>query len=317
MYTEGSLEIGFRTLQVAKHEDTRPWLYRNSGCQFPTTEGNRLCLQWIAHSCLHRVQCIQTNTCSRTSTYHNSIVVIEFVLSLSKQIGHGEARCHIRQEPQGMRKHIEQSCIAERHRWAFVLSQLQVIDTCRKVRTTDKVEPLLNLVLIFESGLITLTLSCEKQVQVELVKLAKFGYLLYFIRHTIGEHHHSWQGEIRITATFPFCFGTLFIRVSPVENLFFDKLTIVDGSERCTRQEKIIPCRDRKPCFIDGIACLIFLIFFGIEVHRVFFIFLLEQLLRPFFPCTEMVFVEDDQIPIRGMYKFVLGLNTSAFVGTK
>ena len=44
-------------------------------------------------------QCIQTDTCTCTGTYHYLIVVIEFVLSLGKQIGHCETRCHIRQEP--------------------------------------------------------------------------------------------------------------------------------------------------------------------------------------------------------------------------
>ncbi len=32
---------------------------------------------------------------------------------------------------------------------------------------------------------------------------------------------------------------------------------------------------------------------------------------------AEMVLIKDNQIPIRGMYKFILSLDTSAFIGTK
>ena len=91
-----------------------------------------------------------------------------------------------------MRKHIEETCVTEWHRRPLVLTQLQVINACRQVRTTNKIQPLLNFILIFEPCILTLTLCSKEQIEVKLIELTLLCHLLYLIRHPIRKHYHTW-----------------------------------------------------------------------------------------------------------------------------
>ena len=197
------------------------------------------------------------------------------------------------------------------------MSQLEVIDACRQVATTDEVEPLLHLVLILEPCTVALALGSKEHIEVKLIELALLGHLLYLIGHAVGEHHHAWQREVRVTASFPFGLGTLLVRVGPVEYLLLDELTIVDGAERRSREEEIILRRDGQPSLVDGIARLVLLIFLGIEVHCILLVLLLEELLGTLLPCTKVILIEDYQVPSRGVDKLILCLDAATLVRTQ
>ena len=216
-----------------------------------------------------------------------------------------------------MRQHIEQSDIAEWHRRTLVLPELQVVDTCRKIRAAYHVEPLLHLIFILEASITTLALSRKKHVKVKLIKFALLCHLLYLVGHAIGQHHHARKRPIRIVATLPLCLGSLLIAISPVEYLVLYKLAIIDSSERCTRKEQIVACRNRQPCLIDGIVGLIFLILFSIKIDCILLVLLLKQLLGTLSPCSEMILIKYHQVPLRSVYKLILGLYTAIFACTE
>ena len=65
-----------------------------------------------------------------------------------------------------------------------------------------------------------------------------------------------------------------------------------------------------------SVARLFLLIFFKIEIV-VFFVELFKQAFGVFAPCTEMVLVEYDYIPICGVNKFVFRLYAARVVSTE
>ena len=66
-------------------------------------------------------------------------------------------------------------------------------------------------------------------------------------------------------------------------------------------------CRDRQPCFIVGITTIII----G-QILIVIVFIRLKEVFRIFFPCTEMILIENDEIPVGRMYPFILGLDTAS-----
>ena len=94
----------------------------------------------------------------------------------------------------------------------------------------DKVNPFLHIFLVGKSFVV----GTEKLVEVELAKLATFGYLTYLVGQLIGHHYHLWQRKIRIRAlaVVPIILGALLVRIGPVVYLFLYKLSAGDCTER-------------------------------------------------------------------------------------
>ena len=152
--------------------------------------------------------------------------------------------------------------------------------------------------------------SGEEHVQVKLVKLALFGNALDALRDLVCKHDHSRKSGVGIYAfTFPFGLGPLFIGIGPVIDLLLDKLTGIQRTERRAGEIEVIGRGDRQPRFIVGVTGIVFgkILFVGILV-------LLEQLLCAVLPCAEVVFIENDEIPVRGVDPFVIGLDAAGLL---
>ena len=104
----------------------------------------------------------------------------------------------------------------------------------------------------------------------------------------------------------PVFLGTLFIGIGPVVDLLLDELAGVEGTEGCAGQIQIMVGGDGQPCFIVGVGTAVLLHILGIVVVL---IILLKQLLGVLFPCTKVVFIENDQIPVDGMYPLIAALD--------
>ena len=168
-----------------------------------------------------------------------------------------------------MRQDVQQTCIRERHR-RLLSTEFQFVYTCLQIRTTDQIQPLLNVVLILEMSIFTRSFSQEENVQIELVKLSPLCNPLYRFRNLIGQHDHTRKRSIGIDIPSlcliirevrqmrPFFFATLLVRISPVINLFLNELTGVQRTERRARQIQVILRRNREPRFIIGIAGIVF-----------------------------------------------------------
>ena len=63
---------------------------------------------------------------------------------------------------------------------------------------------------------------------------------------------------------------------------------------------------DRQPCFIVGVGTAVLLHILGVVVVL---IVLFKQLLGVLFPCAKVVFIENDQIPVDGMYPLIAALD--------
>ena len=180
-----------------------------------------------------------------------------------------------------------------------------------------QVKPFLDIALIDEFRLITFAFRGEKDVQVKFVKLAFLSNATDFLRHFIGKHDHARQGGIGVIWPLPRGFLTLFIRVCPVKHLLFDKLAAVDGAERRTGQEQIMIGRDGQESFVVGVVGFFLLVLLNVEAVVVILILDVEEFLGIFAPRTEVVLVEDHQVPIRRVHPFVLCLDTARVVGAE
>ena len=152
--------------------------------------------------------------------------------------------------------------------------------------------------------------SGEEHVQVKLVKLALFGNALDTLRDFVCKHDHSRQSGVWIDAfAFPFGLGPLLIGIGPVINLLLNELTGIQRTERRAGEIEVIGRSDRQPRFIVGITGIVFgkVLFVGILI-------LLEQLFCAVLPCAEMVFIENDEIPVRGVDPFVIGLDAAGLL---
>ena len=157
------------------------------------------------------------------------------------------------------------------------------------------------------------TFSREEYIQIKFIKLTLFCDSLNTFRNLVCQHDHSRKRSIWIIITFPLFLRSLFIRVCPVINLFFDELTGIQCSERRTGQIQIIGRCDRQPCFIVSIAGIVLC---QILVVSVFIRF--KELLGTIFPRAKMVFVKYNQIPVCGMHPLVIRLDSAGlFIYTK
>ena len=71
--------------------------------------------------------------------------------------------------------------------------------------------------------------------------------------------------------------------------------------------------RDGQERFIDGVACFFALVLFKVEIVVLFFE-LFKKVFRVFAPCTEVVLVEYNDVPICGMDELVFRLDAARFI---
>ena len=170
-------------------------------------------------------------------------------------------------------------------------------------------------------SIFTRSFSQEENVQIELVKFSLLCNPLYRFRDLIGQHNHTRKRGIGIDISSlcliirevrqmrPFFFATLLVRIGPVINLFLNELTGVQSTERRARQIQVILRRNREPRFIIGIAGIVFRKVFFIRVFIRF-----EQLLRIVLPCTKMILIKNDEIPVGHMHPLIIRLNTACIL---
>ena len=130
--------------------------------------------------------------------------------------------------------------------------------------------------------------------------------MLDAFRNLVGHHDHPGQSSVGIVLSLPVFFGTLFIGIGPVVDLLLDELAGVEGTEGGAGQIQVVVGGDGQPCFIVGIGTAVLLHIFGIVVVL---IVLFKQLLGVLFPCAKVVFIENDQIPVDGMYPLIAALD--------
>ena len=216
-----------------------------------------------------------------------------------------------------MRQYIQQSCVGIRHRRTLVLSELQVVDTGGKICTSHQIKPLLDLVFIYKMCFRTFAFCGEKYIEVKLVELSLLCDLADTFGNLIRHKNHSRQRKIGIARTFPLMLCTLFIGVCPVIDLIFDKLAAVYCSERRTRQEQVMSRSNGEKALVIGITCFFLLVLLHIEVSVSLVVGIFKQLLGVFTPSSEVVLVEDNNIPVIGVYKLIFRLDTAILVSAE
>ena len=114
---------------------------------------------------------------------------------------------------------------------------------------------------------------------------------------------------MRIICAHPALLGCLLIRIGPVEDLVFDELARVEGTERCAREVEVEARLDGEPGLVERVACTRYRRVIGIVYALV--IFGGEQAPCGVAPCTEVVFVEDHKVPCFVMHPLIAGLDAS------
>ena len=160
--------------------------------------------------------------------------MIEDVLAFGQQVRHGMARCHVGQEPQGMREIGEQRRMAEgQHR--FLRAHLELVGGGLGQRAADQIEPLLHVVLVFELRFGALADSGEEHVEIELVELSRAGHAGDGVGHLVGHEDHAGEGRIGVGLEWvrarPLLLGLLLVGVRPVEDLVLDELAAGQRAE--------------------------------------------------------------------------------------
>ena len=163
----------------------------------------------------------------------------------------------------------------------------------------------------------TLAFCGEKYIEVELVELSLLCDLADTLRYLIRHKNHSRQRKVRIARTFPLMLGTLFVGVCPVIDLILDELAAVYCTERCTRQEQVMSRSNWEKALVVGIACFLLLVLLHIEVSVSLVVGIFKQLLGILTPCTEVVLVEDNNIPVIGVYELIFRLDTAVLVSAE
>ena len=208
-----------------------------------------------------------------------------------------------------MLQDIQQTYIGIRHS-GFLSTQFQIIHTGFQISTPNEIQPLLHLIFIDKASVRPFAFGREKHIQVKLVELSLHSDLTDTIRDAVSHHHHAGQCGIRIIVTFPMFLCPLFIRVCPVVNLILDKFAGIQRPKRRTGQIEIIHGCDGEERFIVGVATVIRIHILTVVAVLVL---LLKQLFGVFLPCSEMVLVKNNQIPVGGMYPFVFCLDAAGF----
>ena len=160
---------------------------------------------------------------------------------------------------------------------------------------------------------VPLLLRREKLVQIEFIKFALRCDLANRIGHLVGHKHHLRQRRIGVFASaLPICLGLLLVRIRPIENLLFYELARHHGAERRAGKEQVAGCRYRKRFLVHGIPGFLLRIFFQIVLSL--FVLVEKELPRGVAPCAEVIFVEDDEIPVYFARPFMLRLYPACVV---
>ena len=188
--------------------------------------------------------------------------------------------------------------------------------------TADEVKPLPHVRLVDKAGSVALPSGFKEGVEVELVELTLRSHREDVVGHLVGQQSHFRERPIGVAFTrvleLPASLGFLLVGVGPVENLLLNELTRRQSLEGCARQVEVGASGDRQE------LCLVTaqLVELGVEgVQRTIgelgsqllvgylLILTLEQCLGRFAPCTEVVLVKDDQVPVDGVNPLVLRLD--------
>ena len=131
--------------------------------------------------------------------------------------------------------------------------------------------------------------------------------------------------SVRILGAFPRRLCGLLVGIRPVVNLFLDKLTSGDGTERCPGEVKISIRAQWHQAFIVHLTSLQFADVIGILGDNLpnFLgplqgrVFLVVEVLGIFAPCSVVVFIQDDAVPINSLNPLVSSLNTAGVILTQ
>ena len=174
------------------------------------------------------------------------------------------------------------------------MSEFQVINTGRQIRTTNQIEPFLHFIFVLKFGIFAFTFRLEELVQIEFVKFTLTCNLTNTFRNLVSHQHHTRESLVWIIFSYPGFFGALLIGIRPVKYLFFDEFTGIKCTERRSRKIEIILCRYWQERFIHRIRGFLALEFFLVKINFRFFVLFFEEILRIFSPCAKMVFVKND-----------------------
>jgi hypothetical protein len=247
------------------------------------------------------------------------VVVPEHVLLLREQVRHCLAGSNVGQEPERVLEVRQEPDIGVREWRAGAHSH--GVDLRGQVSAADEVEPLLNVGLVRELGVLADALCLEELVEVELVELALIRNGDQLVRHLVGEQAHLRERPVRVPGVRMrdgvLGLGALLVGVGPVEDLLLDELTGCQRLERRARQVQVGAGSDRQEVVLV-VAELVKLLVEGHEAVVVLggqfllldlLVLTLEQLLGRLSPGTEVVLVEDHEVPVGGVDPLVLRLD--------
>ena len=267
----------------------------------------------------HRRESIQPDARASARDNQYLIVVPEHVLLLRKQVRHRFASSNVGQEPERVLQVRQEPDIGVRERRTGTHSH--GVDLRGQVSAADQIEPLLNVGLVGELGVLAGALCLEELVEVELVKLSLIRNGNQLVRHLVREQTHLRECPVRVPGVRlrdgVLGLGALLVGVGPVEDLLLDELTGCQRLERRARQIQVGAGGDRQEVVLI-VAELVKLLIEGHEaivVLRGQFLLLdllvltLEQLLGRLTPRTEVVLIENHKVPVGGVNPLVLRLD--------
>ena len=267
----------------------------------------------------HWRESIQPDARAGTRDDEDLVVVPEHVLLLREQVRHCLAGSNVGQEPERVLKVRQESDIGVREWRAGAHSHR--VDLGGQVSAADEIEPLLHVGLAGELGVLAGALCLEELVEVELVELSLIRNGNQLVRHLVREQTHLRECPVRVPGVRlrdgVLGLGALLIGVGPVEDLLLDKLTGCQRLEWRARQVQVGAGGDRQEVVLV-VAEFVKLL---VESHEAvvvlrgqfllldFLVLALEQLLGGLSPRTEVVFIEDDEVPVGGVDPLVLRLD--------
>ena len=115
----------------------------------------------------------------------------------------------------------------------------------------------------------------------------------------------------------PFLFSSLLIAISPVVYLLLDELTSRDGPEWGTRQIQVCSCAQRHQALVvhfSGFQLTDVVSILADDVTHLLsplqgWVFLVVEVLGVLAPCSVVILVEHDTVPVHGLYPLVSGLD--------
>ena len=320
LHAERGLKVGLGRLEVAQHQDGGPLRHRDAGGELAARERDGLGVEAAPDGLAHGRQRIQPDARRRTGGDDRLVVVPEGVVLLGQQVRHRVAGRDVGQEPERVLQVGQQADIRIRKRRPR--AGLEMLDLGR-VPAADDVQPLLHVALVLELRLAPVPDASKERVEIELVELPGARDRQQFVRHLVGEQAHLRQRAVGV----PFAgvlgrellLGALLVGVGPVEDLLLDELARGQRLERRAGEVEVGLGRDGQELGLllrEHAEVLVHLLQAGgvfelglLLGDRLFLA--LEQFLGGVAPRAEVVFVEDDEVPVHRVQPFVLGLDVA------